>query len=164
MVWLFVCLLSGRQRSFLTDQYNLRQHGEVYSRKTKLAVGTQKSYASLCVLVYVYVCGCVREIYLDFISTFVQTKFITFFFPTFTWKLICRQQGMDRRKKQSRFWCMLGCSTSGRMITAAMTLPLPWTSRTSSSYPTDQLYMYPCCSTGSERGRWGIRLLTCMCV
>ncbi|KAF8721745.1 hypothetical protein HU200_022922 [Digitaria exilis] len=32
---------------------------------------------------------------------------------------------------------MLACSTSGRMIMAAMTLPHPWTSRTSSSYPTD---------------------------
>ena len=44
----------------MTDQDGIRQHGEVYRRKTKLA-GTQKPCISLCVLVAMYVYVCVRE-------------------------------------------------------------------------------------------------------
>jgi len=88
------CLFSGRQRSFMTDQDDLRQHGEVHRRKIKLA-GTQKPCTSLCVLVAMYVYVCVRERereremnsnysqnrleYLDFICTLFRQKIITFF-------------------------------------------------------------------------------------
>ena len=56
---------------------------------------------------------------------------------TFMWKSICRQHELNSRKHLCH-WCKLGCSASRRMITAAMTLPHPWTSHTPSSYQTDR--------------------------